>query len=157
MRLLIKQRVFSWTDTYDVYDENENAKYFVAALDPPEINQKLVYIVRKNFPNLEIIVRAKNRSYAYNYLKNGLSEVYRENFFSSVYVGRQILMKYGFSYEEASKIGEIFIKSDRKSLLKIAKHAENSDEYFASSKEEFEKQMKMVAKEINNRNHADNE
>ncbi len=29
MRLLIKQRVFSWTDTYDVYDENENRKYFV--------------------------------------------------------------------------------------------------------------------------------
>lgn len=31
MRLLIKQRVFSWTDTYDVYDENENARYFVKA------------------------------------------------------------------------------------------------------------------------------
>ena len=29
MRLLIKQRVFSWTDTYDVFDENENPKYFV--------------------------------------------------------------------------------------------------------------------------------
>ncbi len=29
MRLLIKQRVFSWTDTYDVYDEDENIKYFV--------------------------------------------------------------------------------------------------------------------------------
>ena len=29
MRLLIKQRVFSWTDTYDVYDENEQNKYFV--------------------------------------------------------------------------------------------------------------------------------
>ena len=24
MRLLIKQRVFSWTDSYDVYEENEN-------------------------------------------------------------------------------------------------------------------------------------
>lgn len=135
----------------------EHAKYFVAALDPPEINQKLVYIVRKNFPNLEIIVRAKNRSYAYNYLKDGIDEVYRENFFSSVYVGRQILMKYGFSYEEASKIGEIFIKSDRKSLRKIAKHAENSDQYFEASKQEFEKQMKMVAKEINNRNNGENE
>ena len=32
MRLLIKQRVFSWTDAYDVYDENENAKYFVKAI-----------------------------------------------------------------------------------------------------------------------------
>lgn len=31
MRLLIKQRVFSWTDTYDVYEENGNAKYFVRA------------------------------------------------------------------------------------------------------------------------------
>ncbi|MBS5932954.1 MAG: hypothetical protein KIC94_08735 [Clostridiales bacterium] len=29
MRLLIKQRVFSWSDTYDVYDEYGNAKYFV--------------------------------------------------------------------------------------------------------------------------------
>lgn len=31
MRLMIKQRVFSWTDTYDVYDENQNTKYFVKA------------------------------------------------------------------------------------------------------------------------------
>lgn len=29
MRLMIKQRVFSWSDTYDVYDENGNPKYFV--------------------------------------------------------------------------------------------------------------------------------
>ena len=29
MRLLIKQRVFSWGDTYDIYDENGNAKYLV--------------------------------------------------------------------------------------------------------------------------------
>lgn len=29
MKLLIKQRVFSWTDTYDVYDENGTPQYFV--------------------------------------------------------------------------------------------------------------------------------
>lgn len=29
MKLLIKQRVFSWSDTYDVYDEHRNAKYYV--------------------------------------------------------------------------------------------------------------------------------
>ena len=27
--LLIKQRVFSWTDTYDIYDEDGNVRYFV--------------------------------------------------------------------------------------------------------------------------------
>jgi uncharacterized protein YxjI len=31
MQLLIKQRVFSWTDSYDIYDENGNARYFVKA------------------------------------------------------------------------------------------------------------------------------
>ena len=31
MKLLMKQRVFSWTDTYDVYDEAGNKKYFVKA------------------------------------------------------------------------------------------------------------------------------
>ena len=31
MRLLIKQRVFSWSDTYDVYDEEGNVRYFVRA------------------------------------------------------------------------------------------------------------------------------
>ena len=31
MRLFIKQRVFSWTDTYDIYGENGEEKYFVKA------------------------------------------------------------------------------------------------------------------------------
>lgn len=31
MQLLIKQRVFSWSDSYDVYDAEGNVKYFVKA------------------------------------------------------------------------------------------------------------------------------
>ncbi len=31
MRLLIKQRVFAWGDTYDIYDEAGNVKYVVKA------------------------------------------------------------------------------------------------------------------------------
>ena len=31
MELLIKQRVFSWTDTYDIYDETGAVRYFVKA------------------------------------------------------------------------------------------------------------------------------
>ena len=29
MKLLIKQRVFAWGDTFDIYDEAGNVKYFV--------------------------------------------------------------------------------------------------------------------------------
>lgn len=31
MQLLIRQRVFSWSDTYDVYDASGNARYYVRA------------------------------------------------------------------------------------------------------------------------------
>ncbi len=31
MELLIKQRVFSWSDTYDVFDETGEARYYVEA------------------------------------------------------------------------------------------------------------------------------
>ncbi|MBO5056977.1 MAG: LURP-one-related family protein [Lachnospiraceae bacterium] len=31
MKLLIKQRIVSWSDTYDIYDENDNKKYLVEA------------------------------------------------------------------------------------------------------------------------------
>ena len=53
MRLLIKQRVFSWTDSYDVYDENENAKYFVKAelsrrnCSVGEIPTRLTLLIRR--------------------------------------------------------------------------------------------------------------
>ena len=29
MKLMIRQRVFSWSDTYDIYDETGEARYFV--------------------------------------------------------------------------------------------------------------------------------
>ena len=31
MKLILKQRFFSWTDTYDVFDEDDCVKYFVKA------------------------------------------------------------------------------------------------------------------------------
>lgn len=31
MKLVIKQRIFSWTDSYDIYDENMNKKYTAKA------------------------------------------------------------------------------------------------------------------------------
>lgn len=48
MRLLIKQRVFSWTDSYDVYDEEGNVKYFVKAEFLSLGHQLHVYDVNRN-------------------------------------------------------------------------------------------------------------
>ena len=36
MKLLIKQRIFSWRDSYDVYDESGEAKYTVKSTEGAE-------------------------------------------------------------------------------------------------------------------------
>mgnify|MGYP000093233609 CR=1 FL=1 len=37
MKLLFKQRLFSWFDSYDIYDEHENTVYTVRASFPGDI------------------------------------------------------------------------------------------------------------------------
>ena len=53
MRLLIKQRVFSWTDSYDVYDENEN----------PKTEFKPGDIIKVMIPKKEILENSKLKIY----------------------------------------------------------------------------------------------
>lgn len=48
MKLLIKQRVFSWGDTYDIYDEMGNVKYTVKAEVFAFGHQLHVYDVNNN-------------------------------------------------------------------------------------------------------------
>ncbi|MDM1397148.1 monovalent cation:proton antiporter-2 (CPA2) family protein [Myroides odoratimimus] len=128
----------------------DQADYVIAAMDPPELNQQLVAVLRKNFPNVEVIVRAKNRKNAYEYLQDGLTEVYRETFFSAVYVGGVMLEKLGFSHEEANMQSELFIKSDRASLRKLAKNIHNLEDYINVSRLEFAEQSEMLKNSLKN-------
>lgn len=45
MRLLIKQRVFSWTDSYDVYDENGNVKYILMEKQREKFRKSLHFLI----------------------------------------------------------------------------------------------------------------
>ena len=114
------------------------ADLLIAAIDPPETNQVLVELVKTNFPNLKIMIRARNRFDAYQYLNQGFNDVYRENFFTAVQVGVDALEELGLSREEAMRQGEIFALADRASLRKLSKHSQNLEEYISKSKEEIE-------------------
>lgn len=128
-----------------------DADYIIAAMDPPELNQQLVDLVRKNYPNTELIVRAKNRHNAYEYLRDGITEVYRETFFSAVYVGGVMLEKLGLSHTEATTQSELFIKSDRESLRKLSKHVHNLEDYINLSRLEFSEQSEMLKQNLKDR------
>ncbi|MCO5267931.1 MAG: monovalent cation:proton antiporter-2 (CPA2) family protein [Brumimicrobium sp.] len=139
----------------------EEAEYVIAALDPASENQRFLEIMKKNFPKVKVIVRAKNRKIAYEYLQEGYDEVYRETFFSAIHLGGLMLESLGFKHEEVVKQSELFIKTDRDSLRKLARNSENFEDYLHLSKVEFNEQtielknnLKKLRKEGDSENNS---
>lgn len=122
----------------------DTVDYVIAAMDSPEANLKLAEIMRESFPNIKVFIRAKNRNNAYEFLQKGYTEVYREKFYTAVYLGQILLERLGYTVEEAKMQGDIFIKSDRESLKKLAKNADNLEDYIKISREEFRLQSELL-------------
>jgi len=86
----------------------DEAKVLIAAIDSPEINLELIDRVRKEFPKLEVMVRAKSRLDAYELLDAGMENIYRESLDTSIRLGVDVLIKLGFRRYSATRAGQNF-------------------------------------------------
>lgn len=123
----------------------DEADILVAAIDPPEVNQKLIDLASRNFPNLKILIRARNRYDAYEYINEGFDKVYRETFYTALQAGVDCLELLGVPHESAVRQGEIFKVAEKASLKRLSRHSHNLEEYINVSKEEIEKVRKQVS------------
>ena len=60
------------------------ARIFIIAIDNEEKALEVVDLVQQNFPKLRILARATSRQHAYELLRKGVTDVYRETFGSAV-------------------------------------------------------------------------
>ena len=98
------------------------AKVFVVALDDPEGVVKMVTYVRRAYPELHIIARAKDRNHVYELYQAGADDIVRELFDSSVRAGRYVLENVGLSEYEAAQAAQTFYNHDRQNLRDLAEH-----------------------------------
>ncbi len=98
----------------------KEAKILVIAIDDPEKITELVRIAKHNYPNLKLLVRAYDRAHAYEVLREGVDDVYREVFGSSMYLAADALVALGQSRETAERAVQIFRQHDEKFLRKAA-------------------------------------
>lgn len=117
----------------------DEADFLIAAIDPPEINNKLVQVAREHFPNLKIFIRAQNRYDMYKYMNEGHEFIYRETFYTALNVGQELMQEMGVPYETALRQSEIFIAAEKASIKKLSKYSDNLEEYINVSREEMEK------------------
>ena len=94
----------------------DKAEFFVVATDDPQTNIDTARLVRKLYPHVKIIARARNRQHVYHLLDAGASPV-RELFHSSLEMSRRVLVEMGLSEEQALARIRRFRRHDEEVLM----------------------------------------
>ncbi|MBX2901971.1 MAG: monovalent cation:proton antiporter-2 (CPA2) family protein [Chitinophagales bacterium] len=126
----------------------ENAKILIAAIDSPAANAQLIKNVKKHFPHLHILARAKNRFDAYELMDVGVTDIYRETLYTSVHLAVDALKFLGFRAYTATRQGQNFIRYDEKSMRKLQLDRYNLQQYALSAKHQIEMQEKLLQEDL---------
>jgi glutathione-regulated potassium-efflux system ancillary protein KefC/glutathione-regulated potassium-efflux system protein KefB len=104
----------------------DKAKFFVLAIDDVEQAIATAKTVRRYFPDLPILARARNRHHAHRLMDLGITMIFRDTFYSGLELTRNLLRHMGIEPGDADQIVETFAEHDE-DLLK-RQHAIRQDE-----------------------------
>ncbi len=102
------------------------AKLFVLAIDDVEASVRAAEVVRRHFPDLAIVARARNRNHAFRLRDLGVRWILRETFPASLQIAHRALLRLGFNEAAATRAVELFRRHDEEQL--DAQYAMRDDE-----------------------------
>jgi monovalent cation:proton antiporter-2 (CPA2) family protein len=97
------------------------ARLLVVAIDDPAAAMQTVRRVRDRFPQLQLVVRARSRTDAYEYAEMGVAAL-REVFGSALDAAARALGVLGYSENEAARIVQRFREYDEAQIPQAAPH-----------------------------------
>lgn len=92
-----------------------SAEYFMIATDDQDVSVQTAQLVRRLYPHIKIIARARNRHHAHRLADEGV-EAFRETFHSSLEMSRSALQGLGLTRTEADFRLRQFAEHDEKVL-----------------------------------------
>ena len=104
----------------------EQAKLLVVALDDPPAVIRTVEVAKRDFPNLAILARARNRWFAHLLMDREVEGQVRDTYFSSLELARVALITLGVETDAAARAVTVFREHDEKNLVET--HAFYRDE-----------------------------
>ena len=113
----------------------DQAKFLVLAVDSVEASVKTAEMVRKHFPNLRILARARNRYHSHLLREQGVEHIVRETYFSSLKMAEDLLAQLGLQRQEIERTVEMFQKHDDALLKRQFAVFRDEDKLVQTSKE----------------------
>nr|WP_295745012.1 monovalent cation:proton antiporter-2 (CPA2) family protein [uncultured Acidocella sp.] len=90
----------------------ESAKVLVIALDDMEASVRVAEMVRRKFPQLRVVARARNRNHVHALMGAGVDHFVRETFFSSLRLTEIVLEALDVPEAQAKRAIELFRRHD---------------------------------------------
>ncbi|MBS0590884.1 MAG: cation:proton antiporter [Proteobacteria bacterium] len=94
----------------------EKAEVFVLTTDDPELNIRTARLVKRLYPHIKIVARARNRQHVWRLMDLGIDGIVRDTFHSSLAMAKGTLIDLGIEPEIAKARIEIFRKRDEQLL-----------------------------------------
>ena len=125
------------------------ANILICAMDNPEVIKELAKTVKSKYPKVKLMVRAKNRYAAYEFLNMDIDHIYRESLETSLKLASEVLSQMGFRRYTLQRQVQNFIKYDEDSLRRLAKEKKIGDEnYIFKARKELEQQEKLLERDF---------
>lgn len=121
-----------------------HAEVFVLTTDDPAANVRTARIVKRHFPHLRIIARARNRQHAFRLMDMDVGVV-RETFHSSLEIGRRVLETLGVAPAEAAEHTARFKAHDERLLQRQHLVYDDDAALVASSREALQELENLFA------------
>ena len=116
----------------------EQAKLLVIALDDPPAVIRTVEVAKRDFPNLAILARARNRWFAHLLMDREVEGQVRDTYFSSLELARVALTTLGVAPDAAEHAVTVFREHDEKNLLETHAFYRNEQQMIQSGQQAAE-------------------
>lgn len=124
------------------------ADFLISAIDDTDVNLNLMRKINSKYPDLHLMVRAKNRFDAYEFYNMGITHIYRESFETSVKLAGDLLYFMGFDKKATEEQVEKFIKLDHESFQRLATTSKDKKDYIFKAREEIKMQEKLLEEDL---------
>jgi glutathione-regulated potassium-efflux system ancillary protein KefC/glutathione-regulated potassium-efflux system protein KefB len=94
-----------------------NARIFVLAIDDMEASLRTAEIVTRNYPEITVIARARNRRHEHRLMDLGIKSIFRETLLSSLALTEQVLLGLDFGADDVRRLIDTFRERDARLIL----------------------------------------
>jgi glutathione-regulated potassium-efflux system ancillary protein KefC len=124
------------------------ARALVVAIDDVEDSLQLVAAVRRDFPDLPILARARNVTHYYQLMDHGVTVIERETFESSLQMGRRVLQQLGFGAYRARQAAMKFRIHNIKMVHAVYPYYKDQKKMMSMAKQGRDELEEMFARDV---------